>query len=338
MCVQPSGGALDCNSHGAGRPVFSADGGALYYAGDGGIHRRELPSGKDTLILADFDGRGGLALSPDGTSLVYSNCGAHTALVAIGAGGMTLLDDDDSASDPLIGPNGELAWLHHAASSVVLMVKTRDGRRLQLTDSTVGTITFASFSPDGRQIAFSTGSPAPGLYVVDADGSSGPRRVTDDAGDIHPIWFEPQRLAFTRYAGNRGTAYVIGLDGTGLTKIASGDHNVVAVDRATGEVLLSGTSWWDPKTGRIRPGPQIQEEITYLTISPDGGWLSIQGGTHGETVSRTRLPAATEPELVYTAPQTLSPVAIDNDGRVIASVETWSGDLYVVPAADGSRF
>ncbi len=78
-----------------------------------------------------------------------------------------------------------------------------------------------------------------------------------------------------------------------------------------------------------------------VSLSPSGHWLAITTGGSGREVWREELdtPGAKLEHLMDLANgQTNESLAITDDGHVLITPSTWSGDLLVVPAAAGTRF
>jgi uncharacterized protein YjbI with pentapeptide repeats len=84
-----------------------------------------------------------------------------------------------------------------------------------------GCETDPAWSPDGSEIAFSTGSG--GIYVVNADDSSTPRRLTDEPGiDIQPSWSSSgSEIAFAHRSldGDKMDIYKINVEGSENTRL-----------------------------------------------------------------------------------------------------------------------
>jgi uncharacterized protein YjbI with pentapeptide repeats len=84
-----------------------------------------------------------------------------------------------------------------------------------------GCETDPAWSPDGAEIAFSTGSGD--IYVVNADDSGTPRRLTDEPGiDIQPSWSPSgSEIAFTHRSldGDKMDIYKINVDGSETTRL-----------------------------------------------------------------------------------------------------------------------
>jgi Tol biopolymer transport system component len=284
------------------------------------------------VLLAGVTATGGLTLSPDERTLLYSDCGARSQLYDVTTDPTRPIVDDRKARQPALGAGGVLAWAHVTDRGQVLMARI-GGQTVQLTTPELGSIRFPAFDRAGKQIAFAVGGPTGGIHVVSIDSSRSAQRVTDDPTDEHPVWAGDGRIAFTRYLGGKPYAHAIAVGGGELTRIGTGNHTTMGFSNATGEVLLGGQqySWWDPRTGKQRPGPAPKLRTTYSVLSPDGRWLALQSGPHTETVWRMRVDDPASAERHYTAPHTISQVAIGDDGHVVAAPEVWSGDLFAVP-------
>ena len=118
------------------------------------------------------------------------------------------------------GQNGKLAFeSSRGMIGIEVFVMNPDGTNpLRLTDSS-GWNRDPVWSPDGTRIAFwSTREDAPGIYVMNADGSS-QVRVLDHG--THPAWSpDGTKIAFS---GDAGGIYVMDADGSGEMVITGGD-------------------------------------------------------------------------------------------------------------------
>lgn len=123
-----------------------------------------------------------------------SDRGGEFALWSIRPDGIGLvrIDSTNPAPDggpPVVAPGGTKLLL---PDSYELVVVDADGRRRLAS----GEATAASWSSDGKRIAFPGRSP--GLSVIGADGKNG-RRLTRNAGDSEPVWSPTHdTIAFTR--------------------------------------------------------------------------------------------------------------------------------------------
>lgn len=122
-------------------------------------------------------------------------------------------------------------------------------------------------------------------------------------------------------------------------------RRTVAADLVRGRVLLSSPVgdflyWWDPRTGREVPGPNLHQLPHSLAISPDGRWLVVLGGSGGQDVLRADLARGDELERVYVLPADVSTRAttIDDRGHPIIAIDRWAGELWQVDAPPGHRW
>ena len=114
---------------------------------------------------------------------------------------------------------------HHGPPNLVALDL---GTRRMITLSAGPTPTACAYSPDGRQVAFSTtaGGNAE-IYVARADGSQ-PRRLTFDPGiDTAPSWSPSgDRLVFTSDRSGTPQLYIMDADGSNLVRLTfSGKWN-----------------------------------------------------------------------------------------------------------------
>jgi TolB protein len=91
------------------------------------------------------------------------------------------------------------------------------------------------FSPDGKQIAFAAlaeGANAQDIFVMNADGSGNPRRLTTHPdSDTTPTWSPTgTQIAFTSDRTGRPQIYIMNVDGSGVRRLPVPDAEV---DRAT---------------------------------------------------------------------------------------------------------
>lgn len=186
-------------------------------APDGSRVRRILPG----RILVDW-----LAIAPDGSEVLV---GTHVRIRAFWFLASTTAPNVRSVVEaemrdirrrwrtPEWSPDGRLV---EAGPDGVWVTPTDGGRRQRIAD--LRWSTRVAWSPDGSQIAVTSGEASPAdtdLYVMDADGA-GLRRLTDSGGVLDAAWSpDGRQLAFTiDFSGHHeGSAIaVIRADGTGL--------------------------------------------------------------------------------------------------------------------------
>ena len=323
------------------RPEFGSDGRALYYANDDGIVRRELASGRESVIVKDVYIEGGLAIAPDGKHLVYSACYAHAKIVDLTSGQVVV--EQERNSHVAVSPTGALAWLRNVRGTNVLVVRMPDGGEQQLTTPDYGTVGWPSFSPDGKRIVFTTTAPNPGLRFVDLDRVGAIQQVTDDSRDKRAVWTPSDVIAFNK-SDNHGNelAYLTTPDGAKPRAPSTSTRTVYG--RHGDEVLLGGRTamyWLDVKTGVERPGPAMPEGfLNTASTSPSGNWVVYATGSTGQDLWRVRVdpPGELERLATYAAGVQMDDPTIRDDGHVLATVGKYYGDLVRIPARPGAKF
>lgn len=142
---------------------------------------------------------------------------------------------------------GRIAYTHHQTSerySIYVINPDGSGKRRVVgcqPESVAGMSVEscgAAWSPDRRRIAFHSkldGDTTSHIYLVDAAGGTPVRLTADDlADDAFPVWSpDGSRIAFVRNrAGDAvltASVYTVGVDGTGLQRVAS-DGMFVPID------------------------------------------------------------------------------------------------------------
>ncbi len=110
----------------------------------------------------------------------------------------------------------------------------------------------ASWSRDGKQMAFSAGNQMPSVFVADGDGNN-PRRINPEgSGGFGAFWLpDGKKLGYTRFAQGEMKAeiYLANADGSDEEKLVPGEEMKFAV-AGPGGVSLDG------------------KRLAYLSISP----------------------------------------------------------------------
>ncbi|HET6833875.1 MAG TPA: BTAD domain-containing putative transcriptional regulator [Acidimicrobiales bacterium] len=137
---------------------FSADGALLYASSQGPVFVIDVATGRQ---LRAFDGTGGLALSPDGRTLVVTRSGAGPGLFDTRTGRLTaeLVGHDGPVFAATFSPDGSLvATVSDDRTAAVWDATT--GEQLHLLEGHAGEVTAASFGADGAT-----------LYTLGLDGA-----------------------------------------------------------------------------------------------------------------------------------------------------------------------
>ena len=329
----------------AGRPAFGADGRALYFSAEDGLRRRDLVTGDEAVFLPGVWSDGGLAVAPDGSALVYSLCRGNYSIVDVTTTPAKVWIEGPDASEIAVSAAGPIAWVRDIKGIQILEARTAEGRELQLTDVTFGSVSSPVFSPDGRQILFGGSGQNPGLHTLRMSNPGAPHRLTDDPRDAGPTWTPAGVIGFTRAVGATSHAFVIGRDG--LVRQLSKSTRWVYGNRGeellvdTGEADVDSLRWIDIATGAERPGPVRPEGLVKVAaVSPDGNWLGLLIGFNGQDVWRVRVDPPGPPEHVFSfgPGMTGSSITITNDGHALVTQAVWAGGLLAIPARPGMRF
>jgi Tol biopolymer transport system component len=170
-----------------------------------GTFRGSAASKHQLPIVSNFTQRGQGALHSIGNGrIAFADSGQIYLINADGSGLTQLTQTEPSVynSQPAISPDGRrIAFSSSKPGGSEILVVNSDGSDLQsLTSNSNSSDGEPAWSPDGRQIAFVRGfdptsdgianSTSCGfeIYVVSADGTGTPVRITDGSGGTDPSW------------------------------------------------------------------------------------------------------------------------------------------------------
>ncbi|HVV85548.1 MAG TPA: hypothetical protein VHE35_20955, partial [Kofleriaceae bacterium] len=240
--------------HGAyGQPGLD-DAGRIYYAGDDGLRRRDPASGDDVLIAAGRGANGGLAVSPAGDALFFSECQPQISITRTDDGTVV---HTESLTRAQVNRDGAWVFIREEPVASRLAFLDTDGLLHVLTQASQGTATEPALAPTGDLIVFDLVGPEPGLYLTTGRGHRPLRRISPKAlGGA--VWIDEHHVAAT-LADEHGVPYVHRVDlDTGedqralplprwtLDRQPDGDTILLASDDRARLFL------WDPMHGRER--------------------------------------------------------------------------------------
>jgi len=266
--------------------TFTIPPGGLHVVNADGSGSRTLTSGPN-----DYNP----AWSPDGSSVVFQRRSQS------GNWDLYLVRWDGSALEPLATgpePEEEPAWSPDGGRiafvrSGSIHVMNVDGSGITPLTNT-GLDSHPSWSPDGTQIVFGSGrSGVEAIHIMDADGSGVVQLTSDPAGDSNPSW-SPDG---TKIAFERGDAdvYLVNPDGSGLTRVVSGQTPVWSPDSrrilyewfGMNVILTDGSgltrlgTGFDPDWSAV--GTMPPEPVSFRSVSMASG--DGQTGTVGTTLA-----------------------------------------------------
>ncbi len=294
-----------------------------------------------------------MALSPDGSQLVYRTPEARLYLRALDRFDSTPIPGTDGADYPFISPDGE--WVGFITAGRLKKVRLAGGDPVTVTDVPVGQ--GATWTPDGG-IVF-TGSH--GLWIVPADG--GPARVltnadVDGADEAHdtPAWLPGGKVVFRRRTAlDGGRLAVVSVDGGQVEVLeergnrprylASGHLMFSRPSIAEGETLYVRP--FDPSTSRFTgPAVRVLECLRPFVGRVDAPVAISANGVLAYLAGARTLPtlvwvdeAGVETELTP-EPRDFKTVSLSPDGTRIASTVQADGqnvaDIWMVDAERGT--
>jgi len=177
---------------------------------------------------------------------------------------------------PKWSPNGRLiAFDRLTGAGGHIFVMRADGKGVRdLTPGFLGRFaTGAAWSPDGRWLAFGSGSgPTNGaLWVVGADGSNPHMLVNVPGREEHPSWSpDGTRIVFdSPLANGPDHLYVVGSDGSGAHRITANGLDAWGADWVSPDVIMFANGAGSPTSNIYTIGPD-GSGLRQLTHAPTG--------------------------------------------------------------------
>ena len=180
------------------------------------------------------------------------------------------------------GENGKIAFSR--GGDIYTMNPDGTGTQ-QLTTS--GSDSEAAWSPNGRQIAFTSERDGnPEIYVMDANGAGQVRLTDTSAEESHPAWSpDGDKIVFDRLTRGVGyDNYVMNADGSAETPVTEGVDPVWSPDgQRIAFVYVNNITLVNPDgAGRLElthyPVPTRDSHINSYdpNWSPDGRWIAFE--------------------------------------------------------------
>jgi DNA-binding winged helix-turn-helix (wHTH) protein/Tol biopolymer transport system component len=206
--------------------AWSPDGNWMYFSVniDGAKHiwRQRFPNGTPEQITFGTTEEEGIAVAPDGKSLITSIGMRQSAIWLHDAKGDRPLSSEGFASRPSFSPEGTRVYYlsrrdSRAAPQELLFVDLRTG----VHETVLHGFSIATYdlSPDGKQVVFAagTGDRKSQLWLAPLDRSSAPRQLTS-SGEDQPYFGPDGDILYRSSEGDNNFLYRINRDGSGRAK------------------------------------------------------------------------------------------------------------------------
>jgi Tol biopolymer transport system component len=322
--INESSAARSVGPQGAGCTfaAWSTDGRWMYFSSSSGgtFHtwRQRFPDGQPEQITSGPTEEEGIAVTPDGRSLITSVALKQSVVWVHDARGERQVSLEGYSFDPKFTPDGKrLCYrilkgpLGYDATGELHVVEldTGDNEPLLPGLAISGPPGLAyDISPDGRRVvaAAPDGEGKPHLWLVALDRQSPPRKLPNAEGEM-PLFGKGGEIFFRATEGMSAHAYRVREDGTGLQKVS--------------EQAIAG-----PKG-----------------ISPDGQWVVAKvAGEDGSTIMALPVSGGSPVRIISTRATSEQHLTWSPDGRLMFisaptgySSSSLSGRTYVVPLPPG---
>jgi serine/threonine protein kinase len=306
---------------------WSPDGQWMYFSSQVGgkfhIWRQRFPDGTPEQITSGVNEEEGIAVAPDGQSLITS-VGTEESAVWVhdtagdrqitSEGRAYFVEPDGASGTRVFSPDGSRLYymvdrIPQGLGNEVWSTDLRTGKSERVVSESEP---FGfDLSPDGRNLAYSVGNKdgAHSLWLARVDHLVPPRQLTLTGKEFNPAFTKQGNLVFMSVEGDQSFLYEMKLDGRDRRKIYA--------------------------------GPVVQ----LTTLSPDGRWAVAQTPIQNEDVPRGILAIPVEggsPVRICTG---LCEVRWPLDGKsmfiaVIAGSQEsmWNWETFIVPLAPGQVF
>jgi serine/threonine protein kinase len=245
--------------------AWSPDGKWIYLSAktdDFHIWRQRFPDGKPEQLTFGPTSQEGIAMAPDGKSLITSIGSRDNTVWVHDQRGDHQISSEGSASSPSFSPDGHNLYFLMANGQT-------HGTELWIKDLTSGKLDRVlpdypmqdySVSQDGKQVAFTMNNPAghASLWIAPTSHRSSPIHISSAAVEDSPHFLPNGDLIFRAYEGSSNYLYRMKPDGSDRMKV-------------------------------------IPERITdLLTVSPDGRWVVAGLSNANEELTTTTEAFATD--------------------------------------------
>ncbi len=267
------------------------------------LWRQRFPDGTPEQITFGPSEEDGLAVAPDGRSLITSVGVRRSEIWIHDAGGDRPLSSEGFTFRPLMSTSGRRVYylMRQKSASELWSMDLSSGKTEQLLPGS--SVTDYAISPDEKEVAYTTQSGGePQIWLASVDRSSPPRLVTP-AGDQVSFGANGE-LIYRGLEEKQNFLYRIKKDGSGKERISNANILQKVAVSPGGDWVIAGVSVPGEQPGvaavSVRNG-EIVKVCTYecpAWWSPDGKILYITTERAASTAGRTlAIPLAPGKEL-----------------------------------------
>jgi len=357
-------------------PAISPDGKMVaYVASHGGkaqIFVRQITGGRAVAITDGAASAVWPRWKPDGSALVYTSDGTAFTIPPLGGSPTALIPKSASGSYVFCewSPSGSTIVCGNTVDGALYVAGASGENMRRLTPPSDDVLHSASWSPDGKRIAYVSGNfqfvdwggnlgnlAASSIWVKPISGGS-PVRITDAIHlNTSPVWTpDGGRVLFVSSLGGTRDIYAQKVNGnsdavgapvrltTGLNPhtislSADGGHLAYSAFTTTANVWSASLHGFDPIS------PASMREITFgnqtieaMSVSPDGHWLAYDSNLSGNSdIYKISVEGGEPQQLTHDPADDFVPVW-SPDGSEIAfhSFRNGTRDIFLM-STDGSR-
>jgi len=357
-------------------PAISPDGKMVaYVASHGGkaqIFVRQITGGRAVAITDGAASAVWPRWKPDGSALLYTSEGTAFTIPPLGGSPTALIPKSASGSYVFCewSPSGSTIVCGNTVDGALYVAGASGENMRRLTPPSDDVLHSASWSPDGKRIAYVSGNfqfvdwggnlgnlAASSIWVKPISGGS-PVRITDAIHlNTSPVWTpDGGRVLFVSSLGGTRDIYAQKVNGnsdavgapvrltTGLNPhtislSADGGHLAYSAFTTTANVWSASLHGFDPIP------PASMREITFgnqtieaMSVSPDGHWLAYDSNLSGNSdIYKISVEGGEPQQLTHDPADDFVPVW-SPDGSEIAfhSFRNGTRDIFLM-STDGSR-
>jgi len=252
--------------------AWSPDGRWMYLTSDAGGHgshiwRQAFPDGTPQQLTAGLTEEDGIAVAPDGRSLVTSVGTLQSNVWLHDQHGERQISSEGFGFSPRLSSDGKQVFYLETANSFV----EEEGGELYVSDLASGQQSLVlpgikifsySLSPDDNQVTFDTAERAGEhrLWIASTEHRFAPRQI---GSGFTPVYSPSGYIYFGADEGGQRYLYRVKEDGTGKQKVLSGPiMRPLSISPDERFVLVSGSlnaqeNWWVVEAVPVAGGPTV---------------------------------------------------------------------------------